>query len=218
MRRSQFLLAAATALSPITAYATPVFDQGMGSPYGTSLTLPVPATDSQQQFTVGIAGKMTSLQVYLGNTFSHNGTVEVRLAESSGPYNGSTWLADVIISTGASAAWGTVDLSAASIYVNPGDKFVIDISHLSANDFFYTSNPNGGHYPGGDFYSLTTTSSWLNESPLDMLFKTYVDSSLVASVPEPITLSVLGIGLTGLGLVKRCRRAGKAVEIVQIEP
>jgi hypothetical protein len=208
MRLSQFLLASATALSPITAaaYATPVIDQNFGSPFGTSK-----ASESQQQFTVGVAGKLTSLEVNLFNGFNQASTVEVRLAESTGPYNGSTWLTDQEIQIGGSDAFRTIDLSAASIYVNPGDKFVIDISNMSsANDFFYTSNPNRPTYAGGDLYSRnTSTSPWSDESPLDMLFKTYVDPSLqpvVSSVPEPITLSVLGGGLIGLGLAKRSRK------------
>jgi hypothetical protein len=119
---------------------------------------------------------------------------------------GSPWQTDVsefstLISPTATG-WFAIDTSAAGIYLNANDPFVIGFdSGVGDIQFGITATDPGGDYPRGEF--------WGNREPismLDMTFRTYVDPDGGSpAVPAPAALLLTGLGTALVAGVRRSR-------------
>jgi hypothetical protein len=203
LRRSLLVLGVALAIlfvAPRRSAASPILDQ--------SQTLSVAATGCTsgggtatcgQSFTVGLTGQLTSIDVYLRVV---DGTLEAGLYTTSGAPptllqsspmpaftvpNFYTFPFSLNVSTGETLFFGiTVDA------LGEGVSFAAANSNVYAGGAFGLFSPGGALGFGGD----------------DAVFKTFVDTDVQSAVPEPATLSLLGLGLGGTAVRRwRQRRA-----------
>lgn len=180
------------------AAATPVLD-GNVAPGATSYC--TDGCEWQQEITAGITGKLTAIKLF-GNT-----TGDLRIANGHGFVTGS-WEAAI---HGAAIDGSLIDLSAYDIYVTAGQTFVIDLSNFVGSNS-YGVRGNFGRVGtdalwviGHDGFLLNYTQLW---GPNQIAYQTYVDSDTApgGSVPEPAVLSLLGLGLLGVGVSRRASR------------
>jgi hypothetical protein len=116
--------------------------------------------------------------------------------------NGAIENVDLVI-TSATPLFGTLDVTCVGYKPSQcGTGGVVDVSgSLSAGgtlDFGTTGNPDlfVGTYSGGNTFTGVATS--LDGDVYDFRFNR-------AAVPEPATLSLLGLGLVGVGFMRRRR-------------
>src|SRR5271157_3982444 len=74
-----------------TASATPVLDQSYGTPFPTGGEYST-GHDFQQGLTVGIAGTLTSVELFLSTLSASARNIEVRIASGSAGTVQSSWL------------------------------------------------------------------------------------------------------------------------------
>lgn len=167
-------------------FALPVQDQF--SPY-TNATFN--NGNFQQQVTAGLSGKLAGVSLYNWGGQSQNLSFYLNL--------GSGWQTDPN-NYGASITltipddWNYIDVSSANIILNSGDQFMIGLV-LSSNHIGGSYNTINPEYP----YPVYVNGS-LYGAAWRIGFKTFAD---VASVPEPVSMLLLGLGLIGLAGVRR---------------
>lgn len=158
----------------------------------------------QQGVTVGIAGQLTRIELYAYNA----GTTPLYINAGAPWQFDASAFAATFEATGE--GWVGVDVSAASLFFNAGDQFVIGVGAGLEPDVASdlrlegSSVQGGGAYAGGELWSWNIDSSeprlmWDGEA--DLAFRTYVDlgDNPTPTVPAPaaVVLGVLGTGLTG---------------------
>ena len=190
------------------ALAAPILDQT--NPEGAITFNAMTSTYSwQQQVTVGIAGKLTEVDLYRApwtlNTGLDNGQINFYLNVGSGWQTDANNYSSVIL-LGNQNAWNAIDVSSANLTFNVGDQFMIgwigtgQTTGLAGNrppdnypDPLYLNGHEYSYYAGANtFYNLS--------------FKTWVDSDSASPVPEPTSLLLLGTGLGVLWLAAGRRR------------
>ena len=152
----------------------------------------------QQGVTVGIAGQLTRIELYAYNA----GTTPLYINA------GAPWQFDAFDFRATFEAtgegWVGVDVSAASLFFDAGDQFVIGVGAGMEPDVASdlrlegSSVQGGGAYPGGELWSWNIDSSeprlhWDGEA--DLAFRTYVElgDNPTPTVPAPAAV-VLEIG------------------------
>jgi hypothetical protein len=175
-------------------WATPVLDQE--SPVGSGANMELsPGISIQQGGIAGMAGLLTSIEVYVYEP--NTAIVSFNL--------GSPWQTDVsefiTLIDPTAAGWFAIDTSAAGIYLNANDPFVIGFDSGVGNiQFGITATEPGGDYPRGEFWGNGEAISML-----DMTFRTYVDpDGGIPAVPAPAALLLAALGT---GLVARFRES-----------
>ncbi len=168
----------------------------------------------QQGYTVGVAGLLSSISLYLGNTGFANGSYEVRIGQASAlPATPAAWLFDQTIkTTKKSETLYKIDLTAANINVTVGEDLVIDLVN-GATDEFYGYTVNALPFGQYGYSEYKNNGTWLAAGVLPntttnagVYFEAYVNPA--TAVPEPTAVTVLGAGLIGLGLY-RFRQSGR---------
>ena len=172
--------------------------------------------EQAQTFTVGISGQLTSIDIFLraeiiafGPVFS-TAPLTVRLLPTiaGAPDNDvSNALGEVIVAGGdlpTVHAFHNVDFSSFNINVTAGDEIAWQIiGNYSAPLRTGDTYTDGSRYCRGTEISCTTPN-WLFLSGQDFGFRTYVERDTVEA-PEPAALTILGMGLLGLGFARRRR-------------
>ena len=170
-----------------SATAAMVLDQE--SPYqNATFNVGVASLLWQQEVVVGITGTLARVELYT----AHAGTTPFSINA------GAPWQIDAgdfaAGFTGAAPGWTGVDTSAASLFFNAGDHFVIAVGGTSSELWLAGRYdlPAGG-YPAG--------ACWLNGEPhndggWDIGFRTYVEPAAVP-VPAAFLMGLLGLGTAG---------------------
>ncbi|MCP5371965.1 MAG: PEP-CTERM sorting domain-containing protein [Hyphomicrobiales bacterium] len=175
-----------------------------------------------QTFTVGVTGLLAAVELYVLRTGGTTGdlTVDIRGLVSGGAPEplaanalGSTTLANADVPVRPSTTpYGfapiLIDLTAANIAVTAGQILAIGVSSAAGEFFVFQTDYSNG-YAGGGLWTQSSDGLAFSPTTSDFSFTTYVNTG--TSVPEPGTLGLLVVGLTGLGWAHRRRgRAARA--------
>jgi len=139
----------------------------------------------QQEVTVGLAGPLVAIELYVTGP----GSTEVFLNV------GSPWQYDahdfVTTFSADSTGWALIDTSSVNLVFDVDDTFVIGIHGIDGGMWIGGSHP--GQYDRGELY--LNTNVYVGPGEYDHAFRTYV--------PEPGTLALLSLG--ALAMVSRRR-------------
>ncbi len=179
------------------ATAAPVLDQESPA-WGESFPANYTGVYWQQGVTVGVAGLLTRIDLYItqpGDFWDLN------------IWRGAPWqngLSDFYLPAAlwdVPAGWLSLDVSAGGLLFDVGDQFTIGVSGIAGGDGFEGPWLGGNHvapggaYAGGalwwdDFYHGGGNGDY------DFAFRTYMDPGVVPA-PTAVVLSALGAGLVG---------------------
>jgi len=164
-----------------------------------------------QTFTVGHAGKLSSVDLWLGG----GGAISIDIEHVDGSdHPDGTSIASGSATAPATADWVNFALGT-SISVAVGDRLAI-VFTTAEGPYVYGSNNGDNSYAGGTAYWYNpATPAWedldnISEAPTDLAFRTYVDP---VSTPTPAKTSTVegsasSGGQTGwllpIGLVASC--------------
>jgi PEP-CTERM motif len=199
---SSLLALALMCVTPATSDASPILDQSqttVGDGIFICSGTPTTFTVCGQSFTVGLTGTLTSVDFYLNDVV---GTPEAALytdVSSSGATLAQT-------SATALAFGGDGFYSFLFNYpVSVGDVLFFGLLQESGDSF---SGPLLGPdpYVAGGAFAFASPNLFFSESA-DSTFRTFVDTD-AAAVPEPATLTLLALGMAGMGARRWRQRKG----------
>lgn len=161
-----FLVAAVPASAQLT------LDQS--SPTGNATMTASAGRDWQQGVTVGLDGILMGIELYATPYIGSGNNVYI----NSGPaWQGDARDFEVFVNE--PSGWVFIDTSAAGLYFNAGDQFVIGLEGCDDGSSWNATYP--GAYDGGALYRNGSVYG-----TYDLAFKTYI--------PEPASLVLLSLG------------------------
>jgi hypothetical protein len=123
-------------------------------------------------------------------------------------------------------AVATFDVRDANFFVTPGKQFSVSLGYLAHENASWmpvligqitqdwtAQNPlawNYNYYSGGELSYMLPSSSWTS-LPYDIGFRSFVDETATAAVPEPASWAMMIGGFALAGGALRRRRAGAEV-------
>lgn len=185
------LSAGLTMAAPVLDQESPVIDEFEFWLYAGSSNV-----TCQQGVTVGVTGLLTRVELYAVNA----GTTPLTINAGAPWQSDASDFATVFVAAGE--GWTGVDVSAAGLFFNAGDQFVIGVGGTDSGLWLVGSDvlPDGA-YAAGELWLRQ-----IGDAPIptsggadDLAFRTYVDSQSSPTVPAPagVLLGTLGTGLVG---------------------
>jgi PEP-CTERM motif len=162
-----------------TGFAAEMLDQQNDIVSGFGDTVSAFSQELGQTFTVGIAGQLTRIEIYMAKISASDSAV-VTLFDTSGGLP-STALGTALVDSAAMSGTNYVsfDFSSYDLDVDVGDVLAFGMSSTAGGLYVWTYDPMN-HYAAGDAIRRTVTmppSAWAFEVGKDRKFKTYVDAA-----------------------------------------
>lgn len=144
-----------------------------------------------QTFTVGVTGTLTQASLGLAQMPPAVLQVEIRQLVGDSPSPSSDDILASRTAIGLGNTWMDVDVSAANIAVNAGDRLAITVYSCCFNFVNLRSafDANATYEGGEAFISGSPNTSFFTFGrPVDIHFRTYVEP-----IPEPSGIEILGV-------------------------
>lgn len=178
-----------------------------------------------QTFTPSISGLLDSIEIHSMYFYDSGSGIKVSILATSGGIPTGTSLGSAVgLTSGFQAEeWNAIDLSAQNIFLAAGVTYALMIEPVGDTDFIYWDSDFWlpglitDPYAGGAFFTNEDNAGWLlknlntDQEPwyVDAMFRTYMDSDVQgagATVPEPMTLVLLGLAFAGMS-IRKVRRS-----------
>lgn len=191
-------------LAPIQVNASIILDQQnplLDDPYFASFCGVSSCAEWQQGVTVGVEGILAGLDIFTAGLAT--GTLSI--------WNDTPWQSEVPVYSASYIASGItyIDLLPANIYLSVGDTFTFGLS--GGTDVLgggpvgsYNTAFSSGNYAGGELWNNNYPNCFGDTGDgncaYDLAFNSYI------SVPEPASITLLCLGVVGIGFVRRMRK------------
>jgi PEP-CTERM motif len=195
------VLGAALTLPAPPALASVVIDQNQPNfttPFSFLQDTPITAQSFQQT-----ANNIAGAGVYLATGYG-SGSSDITISLWSNLPSSS----GILISSGTATAttggqW--LDVFWTPVAVTPGTTEYLVFSSPNANDYANVASDLNPYANGATYYNGS------NQSPYDLAFRTYSDTTFSGAVPEPSTWAMMILGFAGIGFMTYRRKSKLAL-------